>query len=314
MGLSDLGKIPVILGATAVGKSAVAIELAKQINGEIISCDSRQIYKFMDIATAKPAKHELRAVKHHLIDIIEPNEEYSAAKWANDCSAAIAEIKSRGKTPIICGGTFFYIEALKNGFDISGGQNSQLREELLQFREKHGNEELHKLLREKNPERAAQLHINDTNRIIRALQIESGEKSVFPANEIEKDFAYFILSLPREKLYERINSRVDKMISDGLFDEYCEICEKYPEKNTAGRNCVGYREFDEYAAQNCDFDNAVNLIKQHSRNFAKRQRTWLRNRFAGKRVIDVEKENYNAEKIAQTIGNIVFYADGTGEY
>ena len=299
-------KIPVILGATAVGKSAVALELAKQIDGEVISCDSRQIYKFMDIATAKPSKSELREVKHHLIDIMEPNEEYSAAKWAEDCSAAVAEIKSRGKKPIICGGTFFYIEALKNGFDISGGQNSDLRNELLQFREKNGNEELYKLLAQKNPERAAQLHPNDTNRIIRALQIESGEKTVFSANEIEKDFEYFILSAEREKLYERINLRVDKMISDGLFDEYCEICKKYPDKNTAGRNCVGYREFDEFVAKVCGFDESVSLIKQHSRNFAKRQLTWLRNRFAGVRTIDVEKEDYDSEKLAHFIKQIVY--------
>lgn len=303
-------KIPVILGATAVGKSAVAFDLAKQIDGEIISCDSRQIYKFMDIATAKPSKKELCEIKHHLIDIIEPDEEYSAARWANDCAERIDEIKSRGKIPIICGGTFFYIEALKNGFDVSGGQNNELRDKLLRFREIYGNEELHKLLQKKNPERAALLHINDTNRIIRALQIEEGVKTVFPANEIEKDFEYFILSSTREKLYERINLRVDKMIAHGLFDEYLKICEKYPDKNTSGRNCVGYREFDEFIAQNYSFDESVNLIKQHSRNFAKRQLTWLRNRFADKCVVDIEKENFNSEKVARFIGKSYFYLKG----
>lgn len=297
-------KIPVILGATAVGKSAVAFELAKQIDGEIISCDSRQIYKFMDIVTAKPSKSQQHEIKHHLIDIVEPNVEYSAVKWANDCVEKIAEIKSREKIPIICGGTFFYIEALKNGFDVSGGQNPDLRNELLEFREKHGNEELYKILYKKNPKRASELHQNDTNRIIRALQIENGGKHEFLPNEIEKDFTYFILSSSREKLYERINLRVDKMLTDGLFDEYCKICEKYPDKNTAGRNCVGYREFDEYITQNCSFDDAVNLIKQHSRNFAKRQLTWLRNKFSDKIVIDVEKENFNFENVARLIGKL----------
>jgi tRNA dimethylallyltransferase len=306
--LFDLGvKIPVILGATAVGKSDAAIESAKLLGGEIISCDSRQVYKFMDIATAKPSKDELLSVKHHLIDIITPDEEYSAAKWAKDCTAAIDEIKSRGKTPIICGGTFFYIDALRNGFDVSGGQNSQLRDELLKFREKHGSEELYKLLAKKNSARAAQLHPNDTNRIIRALQIENGEKTTFAANKIEKDFEYFILSSSREKLYERINFRVDKMLTSGLFDEYREICEKYPDKNTSGRNCVGYREFDEFVAQNRSFEDAVNLIKQHSRNFAKRQFTWLRNKFEDKTIIDIEKENFNYEFVARFIGKSYIY-------
>ncbi|MCL1946510.1 MAG: tRNA (adenosine(37)-N6)-dimethylallyltransferase MiaA [Chitinivibrionia bacterium] len=299
--------IPVILGATAVGKSGVAIELAKRINGEIISCDSRQIYKFMDVVTAKPTKEELNSVPHHLIDIVEPNFEYSAAHWVWDCAAAIGEIRERGKIPIICGGTFFYINAMRNGFDCSSSQNVELRKKFEILGENYGYEKLYEILLKKNPKRAKEIHRNDKYRILRALQIECGEKSEFAKCDVEREFSYFVLSRSREKLYERINTRVDKMLENGLFEEYKKICEKYSDPKLPGRNCVGYREFDDLCAKNCKFEDCVNSIKQHSRNYAKRQLTWLRNKEADKKIIDVENANCDSINIARIIGELLFY-------
>jgi tRNA dimethylallyltransferase len=299
--------IPVILGATAAGKSKVALELAKQINGEIISCDSRQIYKFMDIVTAKPSKDEQKTIKHHLIDILEPNEEYSAARWTQDSAAAIDEIKKKGKVPIICGGTLFYINAIRKGFDFSSKQNIKLRKKIEAIAEDKGLEKLYEILAKKNPKRAKEIHQNDKYRIVRALEIELGEKNELAKNEVEKEFVYFIISCSlREKLYERIDKRVDEMLKNGLYEEYKKICEKYPDPDTAGRNCVGYREFDAFEAGACSFEESVSLIKQHSRNYAKRQLTWLRNKEADKMTIDAEKENWNAENLARIIGKTYF--------
>ncbi|MCL2844032.1 MAG: tRNA (adenosine(37)-N6)-dimethylallyltransferase MiaA [Chitinivibrionia bacterium] len=298
--------IPVILGPTGIGKSDIATELAKQIGGEIISCDSRQIYKYMDIATAKPTKEVLASVKHHLIDITEPDEEYSAVRWATDCATAIDEIKSRGKVPIICGGTFFYIYAMRNGFDISSKQDPKLRKELEELIEKQGVEKLHKMLSDKNAERAKQINLGDKYRILRALEIELGEKNEFPKNEIEREFLYFVLACSREKLYEKIDKRVDKMLEKGLFEEYEKICAKYPDPKTAGRNCVGYREFDDFIRHKDSFENCVRLIKQHSRNYAKRQLTWLRNKEADKKIIDIEKLANDSKNIARELGDLLY--------
>jgi tRNA dimethylallyltransferase len=298
--------IPVILGPTGIGKTKIAIELAKQISGEIISCDSRQIYKYTDIATAKPTKEEQACVPHHLIDIIEPTEEYSAVRWVADCEAAIRDIKERGKVPIICGGTFFYIYAMRNGFDLSSKQNQELRKELEELLQNSGPEKLHEMLAEKNPERAKQINIGDKYRILRALEIENGEKSEFKKSEIESEFSYFVLSCSREYLYKKIDERVDKMLERGLFEEYERICAKYPDPKTPGRNCVGYREFDAFAQKKESFENCIALIKQHSRNFAKRQLTWLRNKEAGKKNIDIEKLEKNDKNIARDLGELLY--------
>ena len=299
--------IPVILGPTGIGKSNAAAELAGLINGEIISCDSRQIYKFMDIVTAKPTKRELADLRHHLIDIVEPDVEYSAARWVADCVSAIDEIKSRGKVPIICGGTFFYISALRNGFDLSSKKDSALREKLEETARKDGIDKLYESLVRKNPERAKQINPGDKYRITRALEIEYGEKSELLRSEIESEFSYIVFSCPREELYERINKRIDKMLEDGLFEEYKRICEKYPDPKTSGRNCVGYREFDGFCEKTQSFENCVSLIKQHSRNYAKRQLTWLRNKERDKKTLDVEKLAYCGKNIARELCNLLFY-------
>jgi len=296
--------LPVIIGATAIGKSAVAMELAKRINGEIISCDSRQIYKYMDIATAKPSVSEQKEVAHHLIDIIEPNEEYSAARWVEDCGKSIEIVRKNGKIPIICGGTFFYLDALRFGFDVSSPQNAELREDFLKIRDTYGSARLYKILLEKNPKRALNLHPNDEYRIVRALQIASGEPEVLQKSE--EKFAVFVLSCRREILYKTINERVDLMLEKGLFEEYKFICRKYPDKNVSGRNCVGYREFDDFCDGKKTFEECVEKIKQHSRNFAKRQTTWIKNRESQNFFIDVEKYAWDVQKIADAIGKLYF--------
>jgi tRNA dimethylallyltransferase len=303
--------IPVLIGPTAIGKSAVAIELAKQIDGEIISCDSRQIYKHMDIATAKPTPKEQKEVLHHIIDIIEPNEEYSAARWVDDFITSVEIVRKRNKKPLICGGTFFYINALRDGFDISSSQNAELREEFIDISKKYGNEELYKILTKKNPVRAALLHPNDTYRVVRALQIENDDRVILKKSE--EKFMLFVLSCPRDVLYKRINERVDSMVKNGLLDEYKFICKKYPDKNVPGRNCVGYRELDDFVLKEKTFEECVEKIKQHSRNFAKRQITWIRNKEKESFSIDVEKLNWDAQNIAKTIAKTYFTVTKRGK-
>ena len=297
--------IPVIIGPTAIGKSAVAVEFAKLVSAEIISCDSRQIYKYMNIVTAKPTAEEQKETAHYLIDIIEPDEEYSAARWVEDCKKSIETVRKKNKIPVICGGTFFYMNALRYGFDISSAQNIELRGVFMKYLSNYGSMELYKILKEKNPQRAAQLHPNDTYRVVRALQIENDKKTVLEKSEDEK-FVIFVLLCRRENLYGRINERVDLMMKNGLLDEYKFICEKYPDKNISSRNCVGYREFDDFDGEKKTLSNCVEKIKQHSRNFAKRQMTWINNKEKECLFVDAEKHNWNAKSIAQTIAELYF--------
>ncbi|MDR0303671.1 MAG: tRNA (adenosine(37)-N6)-dimethylallyltransferase MiaA, partial [Chitinispirillales bacterium] len=241
----------------------------------------------------------------HLIDIIEPDEEYSAARWVEDCRKSIETVRKKNKRPIICGGTFFYMNAMRFGFDVSSPQNVELRSEFMKYRDNNGNEELYKILFEKNPRRAVELHPNDTYRVIRALQIANDNPSILKKTENEK-FLVFVLLCERKNLYDRVNGRVDLMIKNGLFEEYKSICEKYPGKNVPGRNCVGYREFDDYCAGKETFLNCVDKIKQHSRNFAKRQITWIKNKEKESFLIDVENQRWDAQSIAQTIAGLYF--------
>ncbi len=272
-----VNQIPIIVGPTGIGKSSLAMTLAQELNGEIVSCDSRQLYRGMDIGTAKPSREELDLVPHHMVDIIDPSEEYGAGRWAIEADTIIHDIISRGKLPIICGGTFFYFSALRDGFDITTAPDHEFRKKAIEREDNGGEGTLHAELAVINPERASEIHPRDIHRTIRALQIENDG-----SGEVQKsaDHSFYMIELtaPRELLYDRINKRVDKMVEQGLFDEFQKLIESGLVEESPGLKCVGYREFFNYIEQRESFDTVIAQIKQSSRKYAKRQLTWLRNR------------------------------------
>lgn len=269
-------KILVIAGATATGKSRAAIELAKLHNAEIISADSRLVYKDLNIATAKPNLEEREGVVHHLIDVIEPIELFSAGDYEQHARKAIDDILARGKNVIIAGGTGFYISALLGGEKMPLIEaDFILRKEL----ENLSNDKLYRMLEKLDSIRAKQIHPNNRDKIIRSIEMCKVLK--MPVSQYKRntnsDFKVdcFILEAPREVLYKRINSRVDSMLKKGLYEEFCELTKKYPAEPVL-KSTIGYKEFFEY-----EFEEAVEKIKQHTRNYAKRQFTWIKHKMGG---------------------------------
>lgn len=274
----------ILTGPTASGKTDLSVRLAKRVNGEIISADSMQVYKRMDIGTAKISKAEMCGIPHHLIDIAEPWEEFNVAlfkKYADEC---IDDILSRGHIPVIAGGTGFYINAVLYDTKFTEHQTDyKLRKSLYDYAEANGNNALHEKLREIDPEYASEIHPNNVKRIIRAIEYRTitGEKfSEHNRREREKEspynYAYFVLNMDRNRLYTRIDSRVDKMIADGLYDEVKELIRLGCNKDMVSMKGLGYKELISYHMGSVSFDEAVNTIKQETRHFAKRQLTWFK--------------------------------------
>ncbi len=270
-------KVIAIVGATASGKTAYSIELAKKVNGEIISADSRLVYKGFDIGTAKPTLEERDGILHYLIDIVEPEVDYSVGLWAKEAEKCIDEIISRGKVPIIVGGTGLYFRILLENYDLPKVEpNYDLRRELetLTF------EELQTRLVSKDPETASRIEKNDKKKIIRALEIvETLNLPMSEARGVKDSSPYEVewhgRNFPREELYERINKRVDLMIETGLIEETKNLLEKH------GRipnliDTIGYREIIEYLDGKLDLKGACDILKQNTRRYAKRQLTWFR--------------------------------------
>ncbi len=279
-------KVAAVVGPTASGKTALAIALAKQLNGEVISCDSMQIYRRMDIGTAKPTKDELSAVKHHLIDIVDPDMEFSCADYAVLAKEKIKEISLGGKLPIFCGGTGLYIDHVLNNTSFSeAGRDEAYREYLNKKTEECGVDAVFEYLREVDPEAAKNIHPNNTKRVIRALEIfhVTGKTKTWWDNESKKQESPYdsrVICLDfrdRQKLYDRIDKRVDIMIENGLLDEVRAIIfdDGIPLSETA-RQGIGYKEIIDYLDGKCSLDDAVELIKKGTRNYAKRQLTWFR--------------------------------------
>ncbi len=287
----------VLTGATAVGKTELSLDLAKKINGEIISADSMQIYKKMDIGTAKAAKNERNFVNHHLIDIAEPEEDYSVSRFQKDTDKAIKKIKEKGKIPLLVGGTHLYIKAVLEGFMLPDIKpDFKLRQKLEKMAEKKGTEEVHAILAKKDPESAEKLHPNDIRRVIRAIEIfeQTGKtKSQFKKEQEERPPRYtaykFALIRSRENLYQRINKRVDMMMDNGLLEEVKFLINNYNLSDTA-RQALGYKEIISYLEAKISLEEAVEQIKKRSRHFAKRQLTWLRKE-EGLIVFDIENED-----------------------
>ncbi len=276
--------IVVLTGPTAVGKTELSIQLAKVIGGEIISADSMQVYKHMDVGSAKITPEEMDGVRHYLVDELEPFDEFHVVKFQEYAKKYLNEIYAHGKIPIIAGGTGFYIQALLNDIDFTEQESdSAYRKELEALAEEHGNQYLHDRLKEVDPESAEAIHPNNRKRVIRALEFyqETGRKiSEHNAKEQMRtspyNFAYFVLNDERSHLYKRIDARVDKMIEDGLEAEVRRLKEMGCTKDMVAMQGIGYKEMLSYLDGSYSLEEAVYIIKRETRHFAKRQITWFK--------------------------------------
>lgn len=278
-------KILVVTGPTATGKTALSVELAKKLGGEIVSADSMQIYRGMDIGTAKVTKAEMQNIPHHMIDIADPSEDYSVSRYVEEADAAVRGILSRGRLPIVAGGTNLYIDSLIAGLDFAEkAEDAALRESLNKQYDDMGGEAMLEHLRGFDPERAAKLHPADKRRIVRAVEIYilTGETITRHDEETKKrpkryDAVKIALNFAdRAVLYDRINARVDKMVSDGLFDEVKGLLDSGLSPESTSMQAIGYKEPAAYFRGEMSRDAAIELIKLSSRRYAKRQLTWLR--------------------------------------
>lgn len=277
------GKILCISGPTASGKTAYALKKAKETGGEIVSCDSMQIYRYMDIGTAKPTPSERAEVPHHMVDFVDPRTNYSVADFVRDAGKCIDDILSRGKLPILCGGTGLYIDSIINQIDFTQTfENPSLRDELAAYAKLHGNEALHEKLRSVDPISAEAIHPNNVKRVIRAIEIfiTTGK----PKSETDRlsrktpvyEAELICLSPEREKLYERINKRVDMMMEAGLLEEVKALLAMGVTRQMTAMQAIGYKEIADFLAGICTLGEAVDKIKMESRRYAKRQLTWFR--------------------------------------
>ena len=296
-------KIIALVGATASGKTNIAIQTAKKLNGEIISADSRLVYKDFNIGTAKPSKEEMDEIPHHLIDVESPSETYTASRYKDEASEKIKEILNKNKVPIITGGTGFYVRVLLEGLNIPDVRpNEDFRQKMEDFVKEEGKEALYKKLRESDPEMAEKLYPQDTFRIIRALEVQNatGQKmsELQTISEPEYDALYVGLNAEeREFLYERINRRVLLMIEQGLVEEVQSLIQKYGRTNSLLKT-LGYKEICEYFDGICTLEEAIANIQQHTRKFAKRQLTWFR---ANKKINWFFIDKMDSDKIVSEI-------------
>ena len=272
----------VIAGPTASGKTGLSIAVAKALGGEIVSADSMQIYKYMNIGTAKPTEAEKDGVPHHMMDFLEPDVNFSVADYCEMAHEVIAEIHSRGKMPILVGGTGLYIDSLVNNVDFGDDdEDHQIRKELEEMAEKDGVEAVHDILKEIDPETAKKYHPNNLRRVIRAIEFYrvTGKRiSDHAKEEKEQRYStvYFCIDWDREVLYDRINRRVDIMVEDGLVEEVKTLLEKGYDKNSTAMQGIGYKEFYGYLQGEKTLEGTIEEIKQGSRRYAKRQLTWFR--------------------------------------
>ncbi len=281
--MKEKTSIVCVVGPTASGKTGFSIEYAKKHNGEIISCDSMQIYKHMDIGTAKATKEEQKEVPHHMIDFVDPNTDYSVADFVDGARKCIEDISKRGKLPVLCGGTGLYIDSIINNLEFSEEKrDDEYREFLQKMAEEKGNEAVHKLLSEIDPTEADKVHYNNVKRVIRALEIckttgmTKTEADKLAVREPLYHAEIFGMSMDRERLYERINKRVDIMMEEGLLDEVKRLLSMGIRRNSTAMQAIGYKEILEYLDGECDLSSAVDKIKQESRRYAKRQMTWFK--------------------------------------
>lgn len=294
----------ILAGPTAVGKTELSIRLAKRINGAIISADSMQVYKYMDIGSAKIMPDEMEGVKHYLIDELDPSDEFNIVRFQQMAKDALKEIYANGQIPIVAGGTGFYIQALLYDIDFTHQDSDEaFRKEMADYAAEYGAEALHEKLKEIDPVSYKTIHANNTKRVIRALEYyrmtgqpisahnEQEHQKVSPYN-----FAYFVLTDNREHLYERIDRRVDLMMEKGLEDEVKKLYDMGYHKDMVSMQGLGYKELLSYLDGECSLEEAVYIIKRETRHFAKRQLTWFRRE---RDVIWLDKSayQYNDQRI-----------------
>ena len=290
-------KVIVICGPTASGKTGLSIELAKKINGEIISADSMQIYKEMDIGTAKVTKEEMQGIKHYLIDIVSPDERYSVADFKKDAENSIEEILKKNKVPILVGGTGLYIDSVIKGIEYNEiNTDLKYREKLEEIAEKEGLDKLYKMAMQIDKNATEKISSNDKKRILRVLEIYKSTGKTKTELEIESrkkesEYSFYVFGteLDRKKLYEKINLRVDKMIEDGLVEEVKRIIEKYKSFPTSMQG-LGYKEIRGYLEGNFTKEEAIEKIKMETRRYAKRQITWFKR---NKNIIWLDMQDSN---------------------
>ncbi|SDP96718.1 tRNA dimethylallyltransferase [Litchfieldia salsa] len=300
----------ILIGPTAVGKTKLSIELAKKLNAEIISGDSMQIYKEMDIGTAKITKEEMDGIPHHLIDIKEPTESYSVADFQKDVRCIIKEIHNRGKLPMIVGGTGLYIQSIIYDYQFTDQASDQEYREILERRmEQEGIDPLYEELKKIDPESAKRIHPNNTRRVIRALEIHKttgktmSEYLETQKNELLYDVAMVGLTMDRDLLYDRINQRVDIMLKSGLLEEV-EGLYKRGIQDVQSIQAIGYKEIYQYLEGQVSLESAIEQLKQNSRRYAKRQLTWFRNK------MDVEWFEVSNKQFNDTLNEILKYIAG----
>lgn len=311
--MEQQGKKPLIIltGPTAAGKTKLSIGLAKRIGGEIISADSMQVYKKMDIGTAKIRPEEMEGIPHYLVDEFDPSEEFNVVVFVERAKAAMERIYAAGHIPVIVGGTGFYIQALLYDIDFSVHEEKEsYRKELEQLAREKGKEYLYEMLKKTDPEYAQIVHFNNVKKVIRALEYhkETGQKlSEHNKEQRQKEspynFAYFVLYHDRDVLYERINRRVDIMMEDGLLSEVKGLIEEGYTKNLVSMQGLGYKEFFDYFDGRMTLEETVEKIKKDTRHFAKRQLTWFRRE---KEVIWLNKKEYEQEEaLLDSVLNII---------
>ena len=290
----------ILTGPTAAGKTSLSVRLAERLDCEIISADSMQVYKEMDIGTAKITRQEMRGIPHHLVDILRPDQPFNVVEFQKRARSAVEDILSRGKIPLIVGGTGFYIQALLYDIDFSDHEEEEsYRRELTELSQKKGKEYLHHMLEEVDPAYAASVHYNNVKRVIRALEYykETGQRlSDHNEEQQQKEspycYAYFVLNHDRKILYDRINRRVDQMMADGLLEEVTRLIAKGYTKDMTSMQGLGYKEFFAYVDGSASLEEVVDQIKQETRRFAKRQLTWFRRE---KDVIWIDKGQYESD-------------------
>lgn len=291
----------ILTGPTAVGKTKLSISLAKAIDGEIISADSMQVYRGMDIGSAKIKKEEMQGVPHYLIGVLEPQEEFHVVKFQQMAKEAMQKIRAKGKIPIVVGGTGFYIQALLYDIDFTENEKDDAyRRQLEQLAKEKGAAYLHDMLRQVDEKSAEEIHENNVKRVIRALEFyhQTGKK-ISEHNEEERgkespyDFCYFVLNDERQKLYERIDRRIDEMVEEGLIEEVCTLKAQGFTRDMVSMQGLGYKEILDYLDGKTTLEEAIYILKRDTRHFAKRQITWFRRE---RDVIWVEKEQFRYEE------------------
>jgi tRNA dimethylallyltransferase len=278
-----MGRLLVIVGPTAVGKSKVAFQVAREMDGEIISADSVQVYRGLTIGSAKPSAAERAMVPHHMLDIADASDNYTVADFQRDARDAVAHVQQRGKLPILAGGTGLYITAVIRDYAFSeSGQNEAIRERLKADAQKYGSVYLHQKLSEIDPHSAERIHCNDLRRIIRALEVYEQSKEPI-SDQVRKttgiaiyDMLLVVLTMPREQLYSRIDERVDQMMRQGLVEEVKTILASGVSASAKAMQSLGYRQISSYLQGELSLERAVELIKRDTRRYAKRQLTWFR--------------------------------------